>query len=270
MRKLFYLFSAFIIPYGIGLVLLTHFGEEAFYFQSSYLMFGVLVVVSVGVGAIVAKVMSMGIVKDLNKLRVLVEKIEHKDIEGMEYVTRHDEMGDLAHALQRMSSQDDALRQANEDPLTGLANRRYLMQKLNALFASEKPVSLLFIDLDGFKPINDTYGHEMGDDALKAISERYSACVRESDVLSRIGGDEFVMMFNGLDDKSVLEERAKKVLELTNEPIWIGDTRIKMGASIGVSISPVDGKDPDELMNSADEAMYAAKQGGKNSFRFYS
>ena len=84
MRKLFYLFSAFIIPYGIGLVLLTHFGEEAFYFQSSYLMFGVLVVVSVGVGAIVAKVMSMGIVKDLNKLRVLVEKIEHKDIEGME------------------------------------------------------------------------------------------------------------------------------------------------------------------------------------------
>ena len=144
------------------------------------------------------------------------------------------------------------------------------MQKMESLFKAEKAMAVLFIDLDGFKPINDTYGHEMGDDALKAISERFGACVRDSDVLARIGGDEFVMMFNGLDDRKVLETRVKRVLELVNEPIWINDTRLKMGASIGLAMAPQDGKDAEELLNAADEAMYAAKQGGKNGYRFYS
>jgi diguanylate cyclase (GGDEF)-like protein len=230
----------------------------------------VALAVFAGVGAVGAGLLlARNMTGSLTKLVGLVDAVAAGDQVDIE-LNRKDELGDLADAIRAMASRDKAVRQANEDPLTGLANRRYLLQRMEAVLKADKPISVLFLDLDGFKPINDEHGHEMGDEALKVVAERFGACVRDSDVLSRIGGDEFVMMFNGLDDLKVLESRAKRVLELVNEPIWINDTRLKMGASIGISVAPKDGKTPEELLGTADEAMYAAKQGGKNAFRFYS
>ena len=270
MPSLFLRFLVFVVGYGLviagitgGLVLTTPALGTV-----GCLIIGCLSAVVLGAG--VAKWLAMNFLKTVRQLEELIKAIDGGNASVEIEISRKDELGALAVAIGQMSKRDKALRQANEDPLTGLANRRYLMQKMENLFKSGKPMSLCFIDLDGFKPINDTYGHDMGDEALKVVSERFSACVRDNDVLARIGGDEFVMLFNGLDDRKVLETRVKRVLELVNEPIWISDTRLKMGASIGLAVSPQDGKDAESLLNAADEAMYAAKQGGKNGYRFYS
>lgn len=256
--------------YGLVLVGIT-FGAQFILPDMVPLFYiGIAAVIAVVGAGLVAQFLAKDMTIALTKLAQILENMESGTVvEGLN-VTRTDEIGQLADTINNMSSRDKAIRQANEDPLTGLANRRYLMQKLDGLMKAEKAATIFFIDLDGFKPINDTHGHDMGDEALKVVSERFGACVRDNDVLARIGGDEFVMMFNGLVDKDVLKARADKVLELINEPLWINDTRLKMGASIGISVSPDDGKEADELMNAADEAMYAAKQGGKNAYRFYS
>lgn len=260
----------FIVAYGVVVACLTGGLALVGVALDAVMSLVVGIVAAVILGGALAKFIAADLVSTLAKLGELIEGIDNGNASVDIEIKRQDEFGELATAISQMSKRDKALRQANEDPLTGLANRRYLMQKMESLFKAEKAMAVLFIDLDGFKPINDTYGHEMGDDALKAISERFGACVRDSDVLARIGGDEFVMMFNGLDDRKVLETRVKRVLELVNEPIWINDTRLKMGASIGLAMAPQDGKDAEELLNAADEAMYAAKQGGKNGYRFYS
>lgn len=183
---------------------------------------------------------------------------------------RHDEFEALAEAINGLMDRDKAIRDANEDPLTGLANRRYIMQRLDYFIDQKVPLAVMFIDLDGFKPINDEYGHDAGDEALKIVAERMTACTRESDIVARIGGDEFIILFKGLEDEEVLKGRADKVLEIVGTPMWIDGNRIRMGASIGISIYPKDGEDSESIVNASDEAMYAAKQGGKNAYRFYS
>lgn len=187
------------------------------------------------------------------------------------------ELSDLAASLnvliQGPTAKDKVRQEANTDALTGLLNRRGFVQAMDDKFSkggSAAEMSVMFLDLDGFKPINDTYGHDVGDDVLKEVAQRLQHCTREQDVLCRLGGDEFVLLFPGLKDRKVLEERADRVLAKVNEPYWVEDTRVTMGVSIGISIGPDDGKTGEELLGAADEAMYAAKKTGKNQFTFYS
>ncbi|MFZ2620366.1 MAG: GGDEF domain-containing protein [Alphaproteobacteria bacterium] len=266
MRSLAALFMVTFAAYGLALSVVA----TALH-GLNVMMFALAVVAVAAIGAVVAgQLLGKHVAEMLQVLKAMVENVENNRIVENPLPKRQDEIGQLAAAIGNMSNRDKASKQANEDPLTGLANRRYMTQKLDAIYKAGRPVSLLFIDLDGFKPINDTYGHETGDEALKAVAARFAACVRESDVLARLGGDEFVMLYNGLNDRDVLTARCKKVLELINEPIWINDKRLKMGASIGVAIGPEDGKTAEDLLAASDEAMYAAKQGGKNAFKFYS
>lgn len=183
---------------------------------------------------------------------------------------RKDELGEFIEVVNEMMGGHKAVKEANSDPLTGLANRRHLEQRLDEEAKKGTPLSLIFIDLDGFKPINDTYGHEAGDIALKMVAERLGTCVRDHDVLCRLGGDEFVVLLIGLNDREVIKARGDKIIELVNQPYWIDNHRIKMGASLGIAIGPDDGKTGEAILAAADEAMYAAKQGGKNAYRFYS
>lgn len=185
----------------------------------------------------------------------------------------------LAQAINQLiqgpEHKDEAMEMAKTDALTGLPNRRALMEELETRFqmaqAKDARIALLFIDLDGFKPINDTYGHEAGDDVLKIVSERYSSCVRRGDMVCRLGGDEFViMLWNVPEDRAFLEKKSQQIIDRTNETYWVQDQRVQMGASIGVAVSPTDGEDPEALLRNSDEAMYAAKNGGKNAYRFYS
>jgi diguanylate cyclase (GGDEF)-like protein len=184
--------------------------------------------------------------------------------------TRTDSMGELARGLNRLTNRDKAVQQANSDPLTGLANRRGMVQKLDTALKNGQPLALFYIDLDKFKPVNDQYGHEMGDAVLRKVAEFLLACVRDGDVVARLGGDEFVVIFMGLTDKALLTERAQKILHLLNEPFWVNDQRIKIGGSVGITLAPIDGNTTDAVLHAADETMYAVKKAGRNNFRFYS
>lgn len=206
----------------------------------------------------------------LKQLRQQIEKLESGLQPEAIQTPRVDEIGSLSAAINRLGKHDKATQQANSDPLTGLANRRGVLGKLESAFKRNQPLTLFYIDLDKFKPVNDQYGHEMGDAVLLKVAELMLACVRENDTVARLGGDEFLIAFYGLTDKALIEERATKVLELLNEPMWVNNTRIKIGGSIGITVAPQDGATVEALMQAADETMYAVKKAGRNAYRFYS
>ena len=229
-------------------------------------------VVMFGAAFVFSKLIANSMIKDISEIIEYIHKVEFGENMGPINVTRKDELGTLQKVVGKLAnnSKDKAVQEANEDPLTGLANRRFLMQRMEGLTKSQAKYVTFFIDLDGFKPINDKFGHDVGDEALQVVSDRLSACVREEDVLCRLGGDEFVIVLTNLDNRQVAEQRANKVLELVGQPIWISGNRVRLGASIGIAFAPEDGDDAEAVLNAADESMYAAKKGGKNQFRFYS
>ncbi|HSW52249.1 MAG TPA: GGDEF domain-containing protein, partial [Sulfuricaulis sp.] len=129
---------------------------------------------------------------------------------------------------------------------------------------------VLYIDLDNFKPVNDTYGHAIGDELLKTIGARMKQAVRETDIVARIGGDEFSVLLADLDDISSGYIVACKLLDVLSQPVTTRRGSHPVGASIGVSTYPEDGNDPQALLRLADAAMYRVKQGGRNGISFYS
>ncbi|MEO6117621.1 MAG: GGDEF domain-containing protein [Methylotenera sp.] len=167
-------------------------------------------------------------------------------------------------------SEEIIWKQANFDALTGLPNRRMFfdhldseikrMSRANAMFA------LMFFDLDGFKSVNDQYGHHTGDKLLIEVSNRVSQCIRESDVFARLGGDEFIIIVTGFESPTYVEKVADKILQTLNQPFIFEENTVNISASIGISIYPQDGENEDILINHADSAMYAAKSKGKNGW----
>ena len=177
----------------------------------------------------------------------------------------------FALALQARNEQLRAA--ALYDALTGLPNRVLLDERLiQAMRRSErsgKPFAVMFVDLDRFKPVNDTYGHEVGDQLLKAVSERMQACVRGEDTVARSGGDEFIVVMaelaRGLDAGIVGE----KILKELARPFEVGSHRLDIGASIGISVYPDDARDVKTLLLHADAAMYHAKHAGRSQLSFF-
>lgn len=183
----------------------------------------------------------------------------------------------LAVTLQDISEakehEQELRRMANEDGLTGLPNRHWLQHFLPGALSRAAHdghmLALLFIDLDGFKDINDTQGHAEGDKVLRAASVRLKAVLRPGDHVVRLGGDEFVVLLDPIEDDSRAEQVASRIAQAFDEPFYLGSERHKMGASIGISISPRDGLDTDVLLKNADIAMYAVKMAGKGHHRFF-
>lgn len=161
---------------------------------------------------------------------------------------------------------------ATHDPLTGLSNRLLLNDRLehaiNHASRFGKCISLIFCDLDNFKPINDTYGHNVGDEILKRVANYLKKTLRKEDTICRFGGDEFVILVEELDNFEYLDNILKKINNITNEACVIEGHTINIGMSIGASIFPEDGIDATELIKSADEAMYKAKKQGKNRIEY--
>ena len=172
-------------------------------------------------------------------------------------------------AQEAMRERDLMQSLANTDPLTGLSNRRGLQHALHAALAHCSPqrlVAVYLIDLDGFKPINDAHGHDVGDDLLVAVGHRLQANVRhQTDLVARLGGDEFIIMARDLATPEQAEELGRSLLRAFEHPFTLSQLRIKVGLTIGYALAPLDSDDPQSLLRYADAAMYAGKQRGKHS-----
>jgi len=180
--------------------------------------------------------------------------------------------------LRRLQEEQLAAQQieklAFHDRLTGLFNRgmfsRMLEQGLQEARRYNRQLAVFFVDLDRFKNINDTLGHEAGDLLLQEMATRFKSCLRESDCIARLGGDEFVIMVPGFDGREHLEAVAQKMLAAVSRTFTLRDHEFHVTASIGISVYPSDGDDERALMKNADIAMYHSKEDGKNTFTFYS
>jgi diguanylate cyclase (GGDEF)-like protein len=163
---------------------------------------------------------------------------------------------------------------AYHDGLTSLPNRslfsKLLGQGISQAHRYNKQLAILFLDLDGFKQINDTLGHDAGDQLLQEVATRLKACLRDSDTVARLGGDEFVVLLPERDEEKYMPTVARKILSAIARPFVLRNQNFSVTASIGISICPHDGLDEQTLMKNADIAMYQAKEEGKNTFQFYS
>jgi diguanylate cyclase (GGDEF)-like protein/PAS domain S-box-containing protein len=183
--------------------------------------------------------------------------IANLDLDGERYsiAVMHDS-GEVQSEITQVTSQ------AETDLLTGIGNRLRLSQKLQTAIEKSRPFSLLFLDLEKFKPFNDNYGHEVGDKVLQIVARRLQALVRSEDLAVRLGGDEFVLFLDGLIDTGILEQRAAAVADSVARRFHIGDLSGAVGVNIGGATFPRDGRTEHNLLKTADRNMYQAKQAG--------
>lgn len=193
-----------------------------------------------------------------------------------------DESGSIAHYLGikedisvRKEYEEKLVRQANFDSLTGLPNRLLAQDRLAQAIANAEraghgsKVALLFIDLDDFKKINDTLGHDFGDRLLKEVSARFQSCIRRTDTVARFGGDEFLVIVTEVHEQANAELVAENLLQQMCSPFVLNGIQFMINASIGIALYPDDGTDVQHLLQDADAAMYRAKREGSGQFRFF-
>lgn len=180
----------------------------------------------------------------------------------------------MLHAAWRRQSGGKLAKQAKQDPLTGLGNRAMLEEELDRLLLRSKrsnaSFALLYIDLDYFKQINDSFGHGLGDLLLAVIANRLRRSMRDVDLITRIGGDEFVALLTDLHDVNDAALIASKIIHALSEPITLNGHHLLISASVGIATHPQHGVGAQELLSHADQALYRAKAGGRNGYRFYS
>lgn len=183
-------------------------------------------------------------------------------------------IGSMMDITQRKKAEEELRRGAYHDPLTGLANRMYLLEELHRTLArskrhDNKGVGLLFLDIDCFKEVNDSYGHLAGDQLLIEVARLLCECVRPSDLVGRLGGDEFTVILGELQSPADAEAIAKRILARLQKPVHVRSGDLQTGASIGITLSDGRNISASDLLQEADAAMYKAKAAGKNRFEFY-
>ena len=178
----------------------------------------------------------------------------------------------MQYSIERKRYQEELERQANYDALTGLPNRHLFHDRLKqAVFAQRTPksIAVVFIDLDHFKVINDSLGHNFGDEVLRHVGERLQSAVRDGDTVARVGGDEFVLILSDQTREDVIFRTMRRLIGKVSEPIVVGDRELNITCSAGISLYPQDGPDVQTLLKNADAAMYRAKSQGRNTFQFF-
>jgi diguanylate cyclase (GGDEF)-like protein len=177
---------------------------------------------------------------------------------------------DLLRETERQRAEIERL--ATHDPLTGLAQLRVLRERLDSTISKSqghgRNVAVLFIDLDGFKQVNDRYGHAAGDHLLRTVANTLNGLVRESDTVGRLGGDEFMVVLDDVSGRDIAEVAARRILQELRRPVVYKDSLLQIGASIGIAMSPEHGTTPDGLQQAADAAMYSIKKAGRNGYAF--
>lgn len=215
-----------------------------------------------------------------------IGKIEKHDYSNSEIIKSNDELGvvseninNLAVALNFREKEleaiyDNLLHSSNHDPLTELSNRRYFVEQLEQAILNcqknSKKLALLFVDLDHFKNINDTLGHNIGDILLKLVAQRLLNKVQNNGVVGRFGGDEFVILIDKFENEKFIKNLSTKIIESLQQKFKVLDYKLSISASIGISMFPNDGNSTIELIKHADLSMYYAKEHGRNNFCFFS
>lgn len=175
---------------------------------------------------------------------------------------------------QRKEDEKHIEKLAYYDNLTGLPNRALMQDRLRQMTAcakrSDRKIALFFLDIDHFKRINDTLGHDTGDQLLNVVAKRLRSVLRACDTVCRLGGDEFVILVDGIESRNSAAMIACKILEALSQSTVLKGKEVSSSTSIGISLYPEDGADPDTLLKNADTAMYQAKESGRNTYRFYS
>jgi diguanylate cyclase (GGDEF)-like protein len=223
-----------------------------------------------------ARRLTTDVVRPVELLQDAAEQLRAGSLEHrikLSKATHSNEIDQLADAFNEMAdalnlSHDELARRASFDSLTGLANRASFNERLQSHFAAvqrrSETVSVLFVDIDDFKFVNDSIGHAAGDTLLNGVAERLSACVRPGDFVARLGGDEFaIITLAGTADPTTADAIAQRVLNAFAEPFLLADRLIPIAVSIGVSAMRSDTRDPASLVSEADFAMYSAKRAGK-------
>jgi len=182
-------------------------------------------------------------------------------------------IGNILDITHLKNAEDKIKRMAYYDELTQLPNRYMLNDYLNETLVhinkEPEPLGILFIDLDNFKAINDTFGHKFGDLVLKEASKRLNVCIRKDDIVCRFGGDEFIIVLKKIDREECVSIAERIICEFCNEFVLNGNT-VFMSPSIGICLYPQDGKNTEDLLMHADAAMYSAKENGRNNYHFFS
>ena len=226
------------------------------------------------------------ILNPIAELNTLTGKIiETKNLRNKIPVYNEDEIGELAKNFNSMledldkthielnQQKDHFSYKAHHDALTGLPNRALFNDRLEQAITKarrhKEEFALFFIDLDHFKQINDTLGHEVGDEVLKFFANRLNASVRTEDTIARIGGDEFMVIMESLQTPEAISVVANKIVSIVKEPIVLGEETLHLGTSIGISVYPHNGEVAELLLKNADTAMYKAKNEGRDNYQFY-
>jgi len=174
---------------------------------------------------------------------------------------------------ERKNSENQLLQLAHYDQITNLPNRVLFLDRFQQVLTNahrhNQPVTLMYLDLDRFKEVNDTLGHDMGDILLKEVAERLMKCVRADDIVARMGGDEFTVILNNVNHQINTERITQSILDKLTEPFNLGGEVVYISASIGISVYPANGTEVDALLKNADQAMYFAKQSGRNRYHYF-
>lgn len=225
------------------------------------------------------------VAQPLQSLMKQIENIENQDYSEYKIIRTGDELetisknvNQLAFTLQErerslLKSQKELENLSNTDPLTNLPNRRLfnalLQHGISKVLRAKKHLAVIFLDLDQFKQINDTLGHNIGDILLQEVAQRLRKTLRESDTLARIGGDEFNILIEGFERHSDLEPILTKIIDSFHLPFHCSEHEIRISSSIGVSVFPEDGESISDLIKNADLAMYRSKDTGRNRYSFF-
>jgi len=182
-------------------------------------------------------------------------------------------VGVARDTTERIRYEEKIKYQAYHDTLTGLPNRLLFYDRLSVALSNARRgkgiLAVIFLDIDGFKPINDNFGHDAGDILLQSITKRLMNCIRQGDTVARIGGDEFTLILPQVTQKEEVDEIARRLIDTLKEFYLINEHKLYITASVGISFYPDDGEDMQTLMKKADIAMYSAKDKGKNNYQFY-
>jgi diguanylate cyclase (GGDEF)-like protein/PAS domain S-box-containing protein len=194
-------------------------------------------------------------------------RVVDEPMAGGGWVATYEDITEICEAEAQISHM------ARHDPLTDLPNRTLFREQMEHALSSvrrDEQLAVLFFDLDHFKQVNDYFGHSVGDDLLKAVAQRLRECVRGTDTIARLGGDEFAVVQVGTHSQPTEAALlASRLVDVISAPYDLDDQRVVIGASVGVSIAPVDSSDPDQLMKNADMALYRAKADGRGTYRFF-